>query len=126
MTVRAVRGATQLEHDERGPMLECVKVLFKEMLDANGIVEEDLISIFFTATTDLRCEFPAVAARELGLADVPLMCAQELEIAGSLPRVVRILVHAESERTKCDIRHIYHGGAAALRRDLTSVSGGTP
>ncbi|MER5641838.1 chorismate mutase [Kitasatospora sp. NPDC002227] len=121
MTVRAVRGAIQLDQDERGEMLDSVKTLFKEMLDANGLGQDDLISVIFTATQDLHSVFPAVAARELGLTDVPLMCAQELSIEGALPRVVRILVHAECERPKCEIRHVYLGGAAALRTDLAGA-----
>ncbi len=126
MAVRAVRGAIQLDQDERGQLLDSVKVLFKEILDANGFVKDDLISVFFTLTPDLHSVFPAVAAREMGFADIPLMCAQELEINDMLPRCVRILVHAESDVPKSDIRHVYLTGAAALRTDLAPASGGTP
>ncbi|MFE4635846.1 chorismate mutase [Streptomyces sp. NPDC056773] len=122
MSVRALRGAIQLEVDERVHLLDGVRTLFQEMLAANGLDHDDLVSVLFTATPDLVSEFPAVAARELGVNDVPLMCAQELDIAGSLPRVVRILAYAETELTKPEIKHIYLGGAAALRRDL-SVAG---
>ncbi|MFJ3928317.1 chorismate mutase [Streptomyces sp. NPDC090022] len=123
MTVRALRGAIQLERDERLHLLDGVRTLFQEMLDANGLGHDDLVSVIFTATPDLVSEFPALAARELGVSDVPLMCAQELDIAGSLPRVVRILAHAETDRPKPEIKHVYLGGAAALRRDL--APGGT-
>ncbi|MFD9304223.1 chorismate mutase [Streptomyces sp. NPDC060048] len=118
MSVRALRGAIQLEVDERVHLLDGVRTLFQEMLAANGLDQDDLVSVLFTATPDLVSEFPAVAARELGVTDVPLMCAQELDIAGSLPRVVRILAYAETDLAKPDIKHIYLGGAAALRRDL--------
>ncbi|MFI5766230.1 MULTISPECIES: chorismate mutase [unclassified Streptomyces] len=124
MSVRALRGAIQLEVDERGHLLDGVRTLFQEMLAANGLDQEELVSLFFTATPDLVSEFPAVAARELGVTDVPMMCAQELDIAGSLPRVVRILAYAETELTKRQIKHVYLGGAAALRRDL--VTAGDP
>ncbi|MFD5144659.1 chorismate mutase [Streptomyces sp. NPDC058401] len=124
MSVRALRGAIQLEVDERGHLLDGVRTLFQEMLAANGLDHEELVSLFFTATPDLVSEFPAVAARELGVTDVPMMCAQELDIAGALPRVVRILAYAETELTKREIKHVYLGGAAALRRDL--VTAGDP
>lgn len=121
MSVRALRGAIQLEVDERGHLLDGVRTLFQEMLAANGLDQEELVSLFFTATPDLVSEFPAVAARELGVTDVPMMCAQELDIAGSLPRVVRILAYAETELSKREIKHVYLGGAAALRRDLVTA-----
>ncbi|MFG3496009.1 chorismate mutase [Streptomyces sp. NPDC047928] len=124
MTIRAVRGATQLDFDDRGHLLDNVKTLVKEMLDANALDQDDLVGLIFTATPDLRSEFPAVAARELGMGDVPLMCAQELDIAGSLPRVVRILALAETELSKREIRHVYQGGAAALRTDLAPAAAG--
>lgn len=122
--MRAVRGAVQLERDDRLHLRDSVKDLFQQMLDANGLVHDDLISVIFTATSDLHSDFPAVAVRELGLADVPLMCAQELDIEGALPRVVRILAHADTDRPKRAIQHVYLGGAAALRRDLAAREAG--
>ena len=89
MAVRAVRGATQLDVDERDHMLERVAEMVTQVMDANGWVLDDFISIIFTATTDLVSEFPAYAARMLGFTDVPLICTRELEIEGSMPRVVR-------------------------------------
>ncbi|MFJ7270895.1 chorismate mutase [Streptomyces sp. NPDC099050] len=121
MSVRALRGAIQLEADERGHLLDGVRTLFQEMLAANGLDQEELVSLFFTATPDLVSEFPAVAARDLGVTDVPMMCAQELDIAGALPRVVRILAYAETELSKREIKHIYLRGAAALRQDLVTA-----
>ena len=107
MAVRAVRGATQLDVDDRDHMLELVAEMVTQVMDANGWVLDDFISIIFTATTDLVSEFPAYAARMLGFTDVPLICTRELEIEGSMPRVVRMMAHLH--------------GAAALRRDLARV-----
>ncbi len=125
MAVRAIRGATQLEHDEREHLLERTTELVRAVLRENELSTDDLISIVFTATDDVRSEFPAYAARVLGLVDVPLMCARELEIEGSLPRVVRLMMHVETELTRADVTHVYLHGAALLRRDLTHVSTAT-
>jgi chorismate mutase len=118
VAVRAVRGAVQLDVDEREHLLESVRELVRAVLDANGFDVEDLISVLFTATPDLHSEFPALAARELGLGDVPLMCTQELDITGAMPRVVRLMAHVETDRARADIQHVYLRGAVALRRDL--------
>jgi chorismate mutase len=118
MAVRAVRGAVQLDHDDRDHLLASVTDLIKAVLDANGFTNDDLISVLFTATPDLHSEFPALAARELGIVDVPLMCAQEIDVAGAMPRVVRLLAHVETLRAKHEIQHVYLGGAAALRKDI--------
>lgn len=121
MSVRAVRGATQLERDDRDHMLERVAEMVTGVMDANGLAVDDFISVIFTATSDLVAEFPAYAARRLGFGDVPLLCARELEIAGSMPRVVRMLAHVETDVPRADITHVYLHGAAHLRRDLTRV-----
>ncbi|MGQ4517309.1 chorismate mutase [Streptomyces sp. DW26H14] len=118
MAVRAVRGAVQLEQDEAGHMADQVKQLLTAILERNDLTADDLISIWFTATPDLHSDFPAAAARDLGIVDVPLICAQELDIAGAMPRVVRILAHIESDRAKDAISHVYLGAAAALRKDI--------
>ena len=121
MAVRAVRGATQLEVDEREHMLERVAEMVTGVMEANDLGVDDFISVIFTATSDLVSEFPAYAARQLGFGEVPLLCARELEIEGSMPRVVRMLAHVESELSKAEVTHCYLHGAAALRRDLTRV-----
>ncbi len=121
MAVRAVRGATQLETDDREHMLERVAEMVRDVMSANGLAVDDFISIFFTATTDLHAEFPAYAARLLGFDDVPLMCACELEVDGSMPRVVRMLAHVETDLPRKQITHAYLHGAANLRRDLSRV-----
>lgn len=121
MAVRAVRGATQLEKDSREHMLDRVAEMVTEVMDCNGLGVDDFISVIFTATSDLHSEFPAYAARQLGFGDVPLICARELEIDGSMPRVVRMLAHVDSELARAGVTHCYLHGAAALRSDLTRV-----
>ena len=118
MPVRAIRGATQLRSDDRTEMSEAVVELVQAMLDRNSIGSDALISVVFTSTPDLRSEFPAAAARALDLGDVPLMCAQELDIEGALPRVVRVMAHAELDRPRAEVSHVYLRGAEVLRRDL--------
>jgi chorismate mutase len=118
VAVRAIRGAVQLEVDDRDHLLTCVDELIREILGQNDLATDDLISMLFTATPDLHSEFPALAARQLGIGDVPLLCTQELDIDGAMPRVIRVMVHAETDRTKGEVRHVYLRGAAALRRDL--------
>ena len=121
MHVRAVRGATQLETDSRDHMLDRVAEMVRDVMESNGLDVDDFISIIFTATSDLVSEFPAYAARQLGFDDVPLICARELEIDRSMPRVVRMMAHVETELGRKDVTHVYLHGAAALRRDLTKV-----
>ena len=118
MAVRAIRGATKLTADNAGEMREAVVELLSELFARNAVDTQDLISIIFTATPDLTCGFPAAAARELPLGDVPLICASELDIDGALPKVVRVLVHTESELARGEISHVYLRGAEVLRLDL--------
>ncbi|MEV0268945.1 chorismate mutase [Hamadaea sp. NPDC050747] len=121
MPIRAVRGATQLDVDEREHLLDRVAELVKEVLHSNDLDTEDLISAIFTATPDIHSEFPAYAARLMGMSDVPLICAQELDIAGAMPRVIRLMAHVDTDLPRDRITHVYLHGAAALRRDLTHV-----
>ncbi|MDP3969196.1 MAG: chorismate mutase [Nocardioides sp.] len=121
MAVRAVRGATQLERDDREHMLERVAEMVTDVLSANELDVDDFISVIFTSTSDLVSEFPAYAARRLGFDDVPLICTRELEIEGSMPRVVRMMAHVETDLARKDVTHVYLHGAAALRRDLVKV-----
>lgn len=118
MAVRAVRGAIQVDADERDQVLDATTELLSEVLERNGLVAEDLISVVFTATPDLTSEFPAYAARQMGITDVPLLCAAEIAVPGAMPRVLRLLAHVESARPRADLRHVYLRGAAALRTDL--------
>ena len=119
MATRAVRGATQLDEDVREHMLDRVAEMVLDSMSANALEVDDFISVIFTATSDLVSEFPAYAARQLGFGDVPLLCARELEIERSMPRVVRMLAHVETDLPRADITHVYLHGAAALRTDLT-------
>ena len=119
MAVRAVRGATQLDADAREHMLERVAEMVTDVMAANDLTVDDFISVIFTATSDLVSEFPAYAARRLGFGDVPLICARELEVEGSMVRVVRMMAHVETELPRAQITHVYLHGAAKLRRDLT-------
>ncbi|HVL84689.1 MAG TPA: chorismate mutase [Pseudonocardia sp.] len=118
MAVRAIRGATQVERDSREDILARSAELVSAVLERNGLTSDDIISILFTATPDLTAEFPAYAARQLGLTDVPLMCATEMAVPGALPRTLRLLAHVETGRDRAELRHVYLRGAAALRTDL--------
>ncbi|WP_380168282.1 chorismate mutase [Jannaschia sp. R86511] len=118
MAVRAIRGAVQLDQDEREHLLDSTRELVSAVMSANGLTPEDLISIVFTATPDLTSEFPAVAAREVGLGSVPLLCTVEIDVPGALPRVVRLMAHADTELPREQVQHVYLRGAAALRRDI--------
>jgi chorismate mutase len=109
-----------LQDDDAAEMVEAVSELVAEMLSRNGITAEALVSILFTSTPDLHSAFPAAAARSLGLQDVPLICAQELDVHGALPRVVRVLAHAEVDVPRAQIQHVYLRGAEVLRQDLAT------
>jgi len=118
VAVRAVRGATQVDRDDRDVLLAGASELLSIVLDRNAIAHDDLISVIFTATPDLTSEFPAYAARQLGLTDVPLLCASEIDVPGAMPRVLRLLAHFETDHPRSAIRHVYLHGAANLRTDL--------
>jgi chorismate mutase len=120
MGVRAVRGAIQVDRDDPADIVAGTRELLTELLARNELARADLISIVFTLTPDLTSCFPAVAARDLGLADVPLLCATEVDVPGALPRVVRLLAHVESDRPRSAVRHIYLRGATRLRPDLAA------
>ncbi len=116
--VLALRGAITLERDDRDHLLERVERLLTEMIERNSLSSDDLISILFTATPDIHSVFPAVAARQMGLGDVPLICAQELSIDDSMPLCVRVLMHTNTELTRSELRHVYLEEARTLRDDL--------
>jgi chorismate mutase len=118
VSVRALRGAIQVDADTRDAILEATTELLLAVLDRNAVTSEDLISVVFTATPDLRSEFPAYAARQLGMTDVPLLCASEIDVPGAMPRVLRLLAHVETARQRAELRHVYLRGAAQLRTDL--------
>lgn len=116
--MRAIRGATQLGADDSGEMVEATVELLQQMLDRNGMTSDDLISVIFTATPDLVCGFPAAAARDIGFGDVPLLCASEIDVAGAPPRIIRVLMHADTDKSRAQINHVYLRGAEVLRQDL--------
>jgi len=118
VTVRAVRGATQVDRNERDDVLEATAELVRAVLERNALSPADLISVIFTATPDLTADFPAYAARALGITDVPFLCATEIDGPGAMPRVVRLLAHVDTDLGRDDVRHVYLRGAAALRTDL--------
>ena len=118
MRLLALRGAITCEADTKEEITGQTQRLVREMLDRNEVAHDDLVSIIFTATDDLISEFPATAARALGLGDVPLICARELGIAHGMPRVVRVLMHLYTARDRSDMHHVYLDGARALRDDL--------
>lgn len=116
--VRGVRGATTVEQDTADDIITATAELIDEMMARNTLVKDDLITIIFTCTPDLRSEFPAAAARKIGISDIPLLCATELDIRGAVPRVIRILMHAYTTRSVAEIRHVYLRDAKPLRTDL--------
>src|SRR4051794_20910654 len=118
MTVRAIRGATQVEADDRERILEATRELVTEVMERNGLGTDDVISVVFTATPDLTAEFPALAARKLGFDDVPLLCTTEIDVPHALPRVIRLLAHIETDRPRSELQHVYLRGAVRLRLDI--------
>jgi chorismate mutase len=118
VAVLAVRGATQVDADDRDQILEATAELVTEVMSRNALTTDDVISVIFTATPDLTAEFPALAARKLGFHDVPLLCASEIDVPHALPRVIRLMAHVQDDRPRSDIQHVYLRGATALRIDI--------
>src|SRR5215468_4473858 len=121
MNCRGVRGATTVDHNEREEILTATRQLLGLMIRQNGIEPADVASAIFTTTPDLNAEFPALAARQLGWLDVPLLCTHEISVPGSLGRCVRILIHWNTDKPQDQIVHVYIKGAAALRPDLCKL-----
>jgi chorismate mutase len=118
--VRAARGAIVVADETADALMSATERLLGAMLQRNGVDRDDLISVLFTATDDLRSAFPAEAARRMGLGLVPLMCAREIPVEGSMASVVRVLMHFHSEAGIDQISHVYLDGAESLRDDLES------
>lgn len=116
--VRALRGATTVEADTREQIGERVVELLTAMFERNDVDHDDLISVWFTATGDIHAMFPAEAARTIGLGDVPLLCARELDIDGATPLCIRVLAHLSSDHGRDALHHVYLHGARTLRDDL--------
>ncbi|MCA1727352.1 MAG: chorismate mutase [Actinobacteria bacterium] len=117
MRVRAARGAITVERDEARVVLDATARLLQEMIATNAVEADEVVSIFFTMTGDLSSAFPAEAAREAGLTQTALLCAREIDVPGAVPRVIRILLHYNTETAAADVRDVYLEGARALRPD---------
>ena len=120
MMVRGIRGATTAEANTREAILEASKELLEAVVEANDVQRDHVASVFFTTTPDLNAEYPAVAAREVGWVDVPLLCGHEMDVPGGLPRCLRVLMHVNTNRAPSEIRHVYLREATALRPDLAT------
>jgi chorismate mutase len=118
MKLVALRGANEVEGNTADAILAATDKLMREILARNELEADDLVSCIFTLTPDLDAEFPAVAARQMGLSGVPLLCAREIPVPGALPRIIRVLIHAYMDRPA---EHVYLGEAATLRLDLTGA-----
>jgi chorismate mutase len=119
MAVRGIRGATTVESNTRDAILTATRELLGELITANDVKAEDVASAWFTMTSDLNAEFPAVVARQhFGWTNVALECLQEMDVPGSLRMCLRILLHVNTERAQDKICHVYLRGAAVLRPDL--------
>jgi chorismate mutase len=119
--VCAIRGATTSATNSEADIVAATAELLQAMLDRNRAVPDDLISIIFTASPSLNAAFPATAARLIGISDVPLLCAQEIDVPGALGNCVRVLMHLHS--SEADLDHVYLGGARSLRTDLAGDDG---
>jgi chorismate mutase len=122
MPLRGIRGATVADQDQAETILQATRELLEAILSANPTLKPaDLASVFFSVTEDLAAAYPALAARELGWNQVPLLCSREIPVPGSLPRCIRVLLHWNTDLPQSAIRHVYLGAAAELRPDLNSA-----
>ena len=117
-TLRALRGATSVDADSAEEIIEATRELLEALLSRNEATADDLVSLVFTATPDLTAAFPAAAARDLGMDDVPLLCATEIAVPGATPRIVRVLAHLYTSKVRSDLTHVYLREAVGLRSDL--------
>jgi chorismate mutase len=120
MRLYALRGAITVDHNDAEEILAATEELMRELMARNALAPDALVSCIFTLTDDLDAEFPAVAARRMGLDRVPLMCAREVPVPGALPRVIRVLVHCYAAEDH-EARHVYLRGATSLRADLEAA-----
>ncbi|HZJ25412.1 MAG TPA: chorismate mutase [Acidimicrobiia bacterium] len=114
----ALRGATTVDADTKDEIDRKTQALVQEMVDRNGVDHDNIVSVFFNATPDLHSQFPATSVRAIGFGDIPLICAQELQIDGSLPMAIRVLMHLYTDTPRDELRHVYLEGARVLRDDL--------
>ncbi|HVT42515.1 MAG TPA: chorismate mutase [Acidimicrobiales bacterium] len=118
LMVRGLRGATTVDEDTAAQVTERSQELMREIMARNELVEDDIVSIVFTATPDVTSIFPATAIREIGFGAVPLLCAAEIPVPGAMPLCVRVLLHVYTARSRDEIHHVYLHGAQGLRDDL--------
>jgi chorismate mutase len=118
LTVRGLRGATTVDADTVAQVAERSQELMRELMARNGLHEDDIISVLFTATADVTSTFPATAIREAGFGAVPLLCAAEIAVPGSMPKCIRVLLHVNTPRSRDEMHHVYLHGAQGLRDDL--------
>jgi chorismate mutase len=116
--VRSIRGAITVEHNDKEEILRATELMLKEIIDKNAVVCEDMVHMIFTVTNDLDTAFPAVAARNMGITNVPLMCMNEIPVKGALQMCIRVMITVNSDKQLSDIRHIYLREAVKLRPDL--------
>lgn len=122
MSVRGIRGAISVSANKRDEILAATRELLETILERNGITEYDeIVSAVFTTTTDLTACFPAEAAREIGMSQVPLLCASEINVERGMPRCIRILLHVNTEKKQAEMVHVYLRDAANLRPDMKSA-----
>jgi chorismate mutase len=121
VAVRAVRGATRVDVDEREHVLTATRDLIASLLEHNQLTTADVVSIVFTATRDLSSVAPAMAARQLGLHEAALICAQEMWVEGSMPRVIRLLAHVDTERPRDELVNVYLRGTEVLRGEVPPI-----
>ncbi len=117
LACRGIRGATTVEANTSEDILEATDQLLRALIELNRVDPDDIASAVFTTTPDLTATFPAIAARNLGWADVPLLCSHEMAVPGALPKVVRVLLHVNTALGPRDLRHVYLGAAKSLRPD---------
>jgi chorismate mutase len=120
MRLRALRGAITVERNDADAILEATEELVRAVMERNSLEPGDLVSCIFTCTSDLDAEFPAVAARRLGLDSVPLLCAREIDVPGALARVIRLMVHCYAP-AEAEPQHVYLRAASVLREDLAAA-----
>src|SRR5580698_5331124 len=118
LMVRGLRGATTVDFDSPEQVTERSQELIRRLMEHNDLVEDDIVSVLFTATADVTSLFPATAIREIGFGAVPLLCAAEIAVPGAMPLCIRVLLHVHTTKTRDEIHHVYLHGAQGLRDDL--------
>ena len=123
MGLRAIRGATQVDADDKDLVLAATRELVAEVMESNKLVADDVVSIIFSATQDISSVAPALAARQLGLDEPALLCVQEMHVAGAMPRLVRLIAHVDTDLARDQIRNVYLRDTDVLRRDVPEIPG---